>query len=147
MEVLPSTAFVCLLTAENHLVAAFYQFKKCFNISSQSFSWWIGILFFFSFFLPSQTGENPKSKFPKPPESPCTEPDKICDFKPDCQNKEDEAKCGASARLFHFIFLFPRREGFLESWPFPSPCRGLLLPRGQLRLDWHQHREPRLESA
>lgn len=32
--------------------------------------------------------------FPKPPKDPCTTPDKMCDFKPDCANGDDEAKCG-----------------------------------------------------
>ncbi|XP_053734237.1 apical endosomal glycoprotein [Synchiropus splendidus] len=32
--------------------------------------------------------------FPDPPKNPCTTPDKICNFYPDCLNDEDEAKCG-----------------------------------------------------
>uniref|UniRef100_A0A665VVK4 MAM domain-containing protein n=1 Tax=Echeneis naucrates TaxID=173247 RepID=A0A665VVK4_ECHNA len=32
--------------------------------------------------------------FPKPPKDPCTTPDKLCDFHPDCAGAEDEAKCG-----------------------------------------------------
>ncbi|XP_040915419.1 apical endosomal glycoprotein [Toxotes jaculatrix] len=34
------------------------------------------------------------AKFPKPPKHPCTEPDKMCDFHPDCTGAADEAKCG-----------------------------------------------------
>ncbi|XP_029301211.1 apical endosomal glycoprotein [Cottoperca gobio] len=33
-------------------------------------------------------------KFPKSPKDPCTEPDKMCDFRPDCAKEEDESKCG-----------------------------------------------------
>ncbi|KAK2818904.1 hypothetical protein Q5P01_024465 [Channa striata] len=33
-------------------------------------------------------------KFPKPPKHPCTEPDKMCNFYPDCEGAEDESKCG-----------------------------------------------------
>ncbi|KAL7376442.1 hypothetical protein ABVT39_008220 [Epinephelus coioides] len=32
--------------------------------------------------------------FPKPPKHPCTVPEKMCDFNPDCVGAEDEAKCG-----------------------------------------------------
>ncbi|KAM9820210.1 apical endosomal glycoprotein [Neosynchiropus ocellatus] len=34
------------------------------------------------------------AEFPDSPKNPCTSPDKICDFYPDCLNDEDEAKCG-----------------------------------------------------
>ncbi|XP_072228678.1 apical endosomal glycoprotein [Leuresthes tenuis] len=37
---------------------------------------------------------NSLESFPKPPKHPCTAPDKICDFHPDCAGEEDEAKCG-----------------------------------------------------
>uniref|UniRef100_H3CHH6 MAM domain-containing protein n=1 Tax=Tetraodon nigroviridis TaxID=99883 RepID=H3CHH6_TETNG len=47
------------------------------------------------FFPPSQLANAPLSKFPRPPKDPCTEADKMCDFTPDCQQEEDEAKCGA----------------------------------------------------
>ncbi|KAE8284847.1 Apical endosomal glycoprotein MAM domain-containing protein 4 Precursor [Larimichthys crocea] len=40
------------------------------------------------------SGNSTLEKFPKPPKHPCTEPDKICDFTPDCEKEEDEAKCG-----------------------------------------------------
>lgn len=43
------------------------------------------------------------SKFPRPPKDPCTDSDKMCDFTADCQNNEDEAKCGASAHLLPFL--------------------------------------------
>ena len=39
------------------------------------------------------------AEFPPPPKDPCTVPDKMCDFQPDCEGQEDEAKCG------EFIFL------------------------------------------
>uniref|UniRef100_A0A3Q1HBY1 MAM domain-containing protein n=1 Tax=Anabas testudineus TaxID=64144 RepID=A0A3Q1HBY1_ANATE len=31
---------------------------------------------------------------PKPPKHPCTVPDMMCDFHPDCEGADDEAKCG-----------------------------------------------------
>ncbi|XP_058472794.1 apical endosomal glycoprotein [Solea solea] len=34
------------------------------------------------------------ANIPKSPKDPCTEPDKMCDFKQDCPKAEDEAKCG-----------------------------------------------------
>ncbi|KAG7216661.1 hypothetical protein INR49_023375, partial [Caranx melampygus] len=34
------------------------------------------------------------AEFPKPPKDPCTTPDKLCNFHPDCSGAEDEAKCG-----------------------------------------------------
>ncbi|KAM7393213.1 hypothetical protein PAMA_008047 [Pampus argenteus] len=34
------------------------------------------------------------ANFPKPPGHDCTEPDKMCDFHPDCSPADDEAKCG-----------------------------------------------------
>ncbi|XP_051268409.1 apical endosomal glycoprotein [Dicentrarchus labrax] len=37
---------------------------------------------------------NTWAKFPKPPEHPCTTPDKMCDFHRDCAEAKDEAKCG-----------------------------------------------------
>uniref|UniRef100_UPI003AAC9054 apical endosomal glycoprotein n=1 Tax=Centroberyx gerrardi TaxID=166262 RepID=UPI003AAC9054 len=40
------------------------------------------------------TGNYSVPKFPKPPGHPCTEPDKMCNFHPDCEGAEDEAKCG-----------------------------------------------------
>ena len=43
-------------------------------------------------------------EFPESPGDPCTEPDKICDFKPDCPGAEDEAKCG------EFLFCPPLRS-------------------------------------
>ncbi|KAM9735076.1 apical endosomal glycoprotein isoform 1-T1 [Menidia menidia] len=33
-------------------------------------------------------------KIPKPPKHPCTTPDKMCDFHPDCAEEQDEARCG-----------------------------------------------------
>ncbi|XP_071322450.1 apical endosomal glycoprotein [Trachinotus anak] len=33
-------------------------------------------------------------KFPSSPKDPCATPDKMCDFHPDCEGAEDEAKCG-----------------------------------------------------
>uniref|UniRef100_A0A3Q3L3T1 MAM domain containing 4 n=1 Tax=Mastacembelus armatus TaxID=205130 RepID=A0A3Q3L3T1_9TELE len=35
-----------------------------------------------------------RPEFPKPPKHPCTEPEKMCDFHPDCAEAEDEATCG-----------------------------------------------------
>ncbi|XP_035245998.1 apical endosomal glycoprotein isoform X1 [Anguilla anguilla] len=37
---------------------------------------------------------SPGVTFPKPPGHPCTSSEKMCDFHPDCENSEDEAKCG-----------------------------------------------------
>ncbi|XP_034048992.1 apical endosomal glycoprotein [Thalassophryne amazonica] len=34
------------------------------------------------------------ASFPNSPEDPCTEPDKLCDFYPDCASRDDETKCG-----------------------------------------------------
>nr|XP_057920717.1 apical endosomal glycoprotein isoform X2 [Doryrhamphus excisus] len=33
-------------------------------------------------------------KIPKSPKDPCTEPEMMCDFHPDCEGAEDEAQCG-----------------------------------------------------
>ncbi|XP_023130559.2 apical endosomal glycoprotein isoform X2 [Amphiprion ocellaris] len=40
------------------------------------------------------TGNSTLEKFPKPPKDPCTVPEKMCDFHADCEQAEDEAKCG-----------------------------------------------------
>ncbi|XP_056146869.1 apical endosomal glycoprotein [Lampris incognitus] len=40
------------------------------------------------------SGNHSSANFPKPPKDPCTSPDKMCDFHPDCEGAEDEAKCG-----------------------------------------------------
>ncbi|KAM9338394.1 apical endosomal glycoprotein [Symphorus nematophorus] len=34
------------------------------------------------------------SDIPKGPKDPCTKPEKLCDFRSDCEKAEDEAKCG-----------------------------------------------------
>ncbi|KAM9841716.1 apical endosomal glycoprotein [Aulostomus maculatus] len=42
----------------------------------------------------SSTANKTRPTFPKPPKHPCTTPDKMCDFHHDCDEAEDEAKCG-----------------------------------------------------
>ncbi|KAM6902305.1 apical endosomal glycoprotein [Xenentodon cancila] len=37
---------------------------------------------------------NSLDSFPRPPKNPCTNPNKMCDFYPDCAGAEDEARCG-----------------------------------------------------
>lgn len=34
------------------------------------------------------------SVIPESPGEPCAQPDKMCDFSPDCEDGQDEAKCG-----------------------------------------------------
>lgn len=57
-------------------------------------------------FCSSQAEDNTLAEFPKPPKNPCVEADKMCDFTPDCAHKEDEAKCGVSARPVPFSTPF-----------------------------------------
>lgn len=79
---------------------------------------------------PPRLEDSPFSKFPKPPKDPCTEADKMCDFKPDCQNKEDEAKCGASAHLFPFIYILRVCRGFFKTDLLHLPAGDFSYPEG-----------------
>lgn len=57
-------------------------------------------------FSSTSTANKSRPIFPKPPKHLCTEPDRICDFNPDCAEAEDESKCGEFTYAVHCFYCF-----------------------------------------
>ncbi|XP_037340928.2 apical endosomal glycoprotein isoform X3 [Pungitius pungitius] len=90
------------------------------------------------------SGNGTVPSFPKPPKHPCAEPEKMCDFHPDCAGGEDEDKCGdfsssqgssgwTDASIGSQGWVLHRNETTKEEYLYVSEAPGQQLTEAQTR--------------